>query len=110
MSNKDQQIVEKIIKHITTTLEYCREKSFEEFNTNSMLHEACVFNLLQIGELSNHLTDAFQNEHPDIPWRLMVGLRNRLVHDYDGIRLMIVWQTITSDFEPLKKQLINSIS
>ena len=63
-----------------------------------MLHEACVFNLLQIGEMTNHLSAEFRESHPDIPWRLMVGLRNRLVHDYDGIRLMIVWETITSDF------------
>ena len=55
-----------------------------------MLQEACVFNLLQIGELANHLSPEFTADKPSIPWRQMIGLRNRFVHDYDGIRMMIV--------------------
>jgi uncharacterized protein with HEPN domain len=64
------------------------------------------FNVLQIGELSrNALNDDFKDAHPEIPWRQMYGLRNRIVHDYEGVRLKIVWDTITQDFKPVRDQL-----
>ena len=73
---------------------------------NRMLQEACIFNLLQIGELSKLGLDAgFMTSYPHIPWRQMYGMRNRLVHDYEGIRLQIVWETISTDFPSLKTSL-----
>ncbi len=56
-----------------------------------MLVEACVFNLGQIGELSHAVDDAFIEAHPAIPWAEMYGLRNRIVHDYEGVNLMLEW-------------------
>lgn len=53
MSNdKSRRILEKIVSHIDHTLEYCQGQTFESFMDNRMLQEACIFNLLQIGELS----------------------------------------------------------
>ena len=101
MKDKDLRIVEKIISRIKSTLSYCDGCTADSFYENSMLQEACVFNLLQIGELANHLSDDFINSSPQIPWRQIIGLRNRLVHDYDGIRLTIVWETISEDFPVL---------
>ena len=73
---------------------------------NRMLPEACISNLLQIGELSKLGLDAgFMTSYPHIPWRQMYGMRNRLVHDYEGIRLQIVWETISTDFLSLKASL-----
>ena len=84
MSNdKSRRILEKIVSHIDHTLEYCQGQTFESFMDNRMLQEACIFNLLQIGELSKLGLDAgFIASYPHIPWRQMYGMRNRLVHDY----------------------------
>ena len=49
--------------------------------------------------------EAFAALHPEVPWRQMYGLRNRIAHDYEGIRMQIVWETITQDFAPLKAML-----
>ncbi len=71
-----------------------------------MLQEACIFNVLQIGELSKiGLSSAFTSQYPQIPWKQMYGMRNRLVHDYEGIRLKIIWSTISEDFPMLRDQL-----
>ena len=107
MSNdKSRRILEKIVAHIDHTLEYCQGQTFESFMDNRMLQEACIFNLLQIGELSKLGLDAgFIASYPHIPWRQMYGMRNRLVHDYEGIRLQIVWETISTDFPSLKTSL-----
>ena len=101
MSNdKSRRILEKIVSHIDHTLEYCQGQTFESFMDNRMLQEACIFNLLQIGELSKLGLDAgFTTSYPNIPWR------HRLVHDYEGIRLQIVWETISTDFPSLKTSL-----
>lgn len=105
MKDKDLQIIGKIIKRIESDMTYCDGETSETFYHNPMLQEACVFNLLQIGELANRLTRAFTDSHPAIPWRQIIGLRNRLVHDYDGIRLTVVWETIKNDFPELKSRL-----
>ncbi|MBE5809279.1 MAG: DUF86 domain-containing protein [Clostridiales bacterium] len=51
--------------------------------------------------LSEDLTAA----HPQIPWHQVYGLRNRIVHDYEGVQLKIIWDTITQDFKPLSDDL-----
>ncbi len=70
-----------------------------------MLTEACVFNLSQIGELANRLDDDFTLAHAEIPWRSLYGLRNRIVHDYDGVNMNLIWTIITEDLEPLRREL-----
>ncbi len=54
---------------------------------DTKLAEACVFNLSQRGELCKVVEDDFAAAHPEIPWREMYGLRNRIVHDYEGVNL-----------------------
>ena len=66
-----------------------------------MLVEACVFNLSQIGELVRHLDRDFIEQHSDIPWAQMRGLRNRIIHDYEGVNLMLVWEIIKYDIPTL---------
>lgn len=84
MSN-DAAVLARIMER---TLRYCEGRSCEDFERDLMLQEACVFNVLQIGELTKKgLSDAFIQAHPDIPWRQMYGLRNRIVHGYEGILL-----------------------
>lgn len=102
MNSKTAQTLAKIIARMERAVSYCHGLSFDAFEDNPMLQEACVFNLLQIGELAHRGLDSeFVAAHPAVPWRQIYGMRNRIVHDYDGVRLQIVWQTITEDFPPL---------
>ena len=78
---------------------------YEQFIKNEMVVEACAFNFSQIGELSHQLEDEFQQNHPAIPWRAIYGMRNRIIHNYDGINLKVVWETIQEDLPPLVEQL-----
>jgi len=105
-SKRDIWALRKLVSHIDHSLEYCEGEDFDSFMGNRMLQEACVFNVLQIGELArNALSDGLIAAHQGIPWRQMCGLRNRIVHDYEGVRLKIVWDTISRDFVPLRKAL-----
>ena len=71
-----------------------------------MLVEACVFNLMQIGELAKQeLSDEGKSQINNIPWKELYGMRNRIVHGYDGVKMNIVWDTIYYDLPLLKEEL-----
>lgn len=77
------------------------------FSKNSLVVEACVFDLNQIGELANRLDDFFTQQYKAIPWKQVYGLRNRIVHDYEGVNLNLVWEIIGDDLPELKEKLLN---
>ena len=64
--------------------------------------DAVVRNLKIIGEAASCIPDDFKGTHPEIPRRKVVGLRNRVVHEYFGADLEIVWSAISNDLPPLK--------
>lgn len=102
---RNEIIVGKMIGYCEKLIRYCEGYSYESFSRDTKLVEACVFNLSQIGELCHALDDDFAAAHPDVPWPEMYGLRNRIVHDYEGVNLTLVWEIISGDVPQLKKQL-----
>ncbi|MBV9774712.1 MAG: DUF86 domain-containing protein [Gemmatimonadetes bacterium] len=54
-----------------------------------------------IGEAASRVSQPFRDAHPEIPWRAIIGMRNRLVHDYRGIDLSRVWDIVQRDLPPL---------
>ncbi|NLY45316.1 MAG: DUF86 domain-containing protein [Tissierella sp.] len=107
---KNQKIIQKIINYIDSILKYTNGVDYTEFRNNSMMVEACVFNLSQIGELVNKLDKDYFSKHHEIPWFKMRGLRNRIVHDYEGVNLNLIWEIIDIDIKILKEQLLKLIN
>lgn len=103
---RNDLVIEKIITLIEKNQTYCLKLNYNSFSQNDMLVEACVFNISQLGEISNKIDEKFEQAHPKIPWRQLYGLRNRIVHDYEGVNLKLVWEIIESDLPDLKKQLL----
>ena len=75
------------------------------FEADEKCIDAVVRNLEIIGEAARQLPEAFTQQHPNIEWRKIAGLRNRVVHDYFGLDLQIIWQIIQSDLPALKRNL-----
>ena len=113
MLPKDQRIIEKIVQRIDSVLEYCHDVDYAGFIDDSKLNEACVFNLLQIGEMCNKdLSESFKKRFNAIPWHQIYGLRNRIVHGYDDVQMNIIWETIMEDLPELSlalKKILNQI-
>ena len=103
---KNKLIVEKILKYISKVLTYTKNTEYDEFINNSILVEACVFNLSQIGELANRIDKEFEESNPSIPWRVMYGLLNKIVHDYEGVNLVLIWDIVKEDLPELNIQLV----
>lgn len=70
-----------------------------------MVVEACLYNIQIIGEAVTHLSDDVKQDNPQIPWSIIKGMRNRLIHEYFGTDLPIVWDVITNDLPTLKPML-----
>ncbi len=67
--------------------------------------DAVVRNLEVLGEAARQLPGDFTSRHSYIPWNEIAGLRNRIVHDYFGLDLEIIWQVIDNDLPSLKAEL-----
>lgn len=58
-----------------------------------------------VGEAADHVSREFQEAHPEIPWPVIIGMRNRLAHGYFDVDLNLVWDTVKDDLPPLIAQL-----
>ena len=72
-----------------------------------MIVEAYLYNIQIIGEAVAHLDEDVKNKEPDIPWGLIKGMRNKLIHEYFGTDLPIVWSVIKDDLPILESHLGN---
>ena len=84
---------------------YTAGMSSDAFQRDSKTIDAVVRNVEVIGEAVNHLPADLKSRHPNIPWRLIAGARNKAIHEYFGIDVSILWQTIQEDIPMLKKQI-----
>ncbi len=91
---RNDVIMTKIRLYVKKVLHYCDGLSYEEFEANSMVIDACVFNLSQIGELAHKVDDEYKQAHPEVPFAKLYGLRNKIVHDYDGVRMTVIWDIV----------------
>lgn len=65
-----------------------------------------------IGEATKRVSLPIRDQYPEVPWRAMAGIRDKLIHDYVDVNLDVVWKTVVSDLPPLIQQIraiINSI-
>ena len=81
--------------------------SFETFSDDQKTIDAVVRNLEIIGEAANRLPDEFKEKHSQIEWHKVVGLRHRIVHEYFGIDIAIIWQILHKDLPSLQNILKN---
>jgi uncharacterized protein with HEPN domain len=75
--------------------------TWEQF-VESELHQMAVIRPLEIiGEAARRISPETQEAYPEIPWAKMIGMRNRLIHEYFRVDLMTVWETVQDDLPPL---------
>jgi uncharacterized protein with HEPN domain len=75
------------------------------FEANDLVQSAIVREFQVLGEAARLVSDATKQQHSTIPWRLIAGMRNRLIHEYFDIRLDVVWETIQRDLPALVAEL-----
>ena len=99
-----------ILEASKVALSYIQDVTEESFNDRTQLQDAVIRRIEIIGEAARRVSAKTQNAHPDLPWHEMIGMRNLLIHDYDGIDLGMVWQTVKKDLPRLIEAIQKIIS
>lgn len=106
MSKREWKLfVEDILESIELIEKYVQDIEFDTFKKDRKTTDAVVRNFEIIGEASKYIPDDIKKEYPDVDWKGVVGLRNRIVHHYFGISLTIVWSITKDELPTLKKQI-----
>jgi len=104
--DKDIGIIKHILEHIENIFK--TQKRFGSdiavFISDRDYFNSVCMSLLQIGELSHHLTSEFIKTHADIPWKNIIGLRNVVVHGYGQLDIETVWTTVIRDIPDLHQK------
>lgn len=105
MQRDDMVCVRHILDAARKAMLFARDRTREELDADEMLSLSLVRLLEIIGEAANGVSMDFREKHPQISWKKMIGLRNRLIHGYFDINLDIVWDTVVEDLPPLVADL-----
>jgi len=87
---------------IDRALEFASGLDYEQFSSDSRTMWAIYSQIIIIGEAANRISPDFRQRHPEVPWKKMIPMRHRLVHDYDEVDWMQVWETVVSDLPDLR--------
>ena len=102
MKNKEYVSFIKMIEYINKAMKYTKDYNYDQFCKDEKTIDATVFAISQIGELVKNISKETMKKYNNIEWNMIKGLRNRIVHDYDGISLKSIWFVLENDLNQLK--------
>ena len=82
----------------------------ERFRTGVRTQDAIVRNLQVLGGAAKKVSAETRDAHPEIPWKDIAGTRDRVVHDYFGVSLAIVWDVVVNHIPPLQEKVRQALS
>lgn len=80
--------LDRILTDLRFIIAHTQDLDQEDLEENEVLQDSVMFRLIQISENSDKLTQDFKDRHPEIAWRALKGMRNRIVHNYGGVDIM----------------------
>ena len=105
MVKDDLAYVEHILDCIRKIKEFSEGLSFKEFSGNELVQDAIIRNIEIIGEASKKISSDTKQIYFEISWKEIAGMRNKLIHDYLGVDVEVVWRTIKEDIPILERQI-----
>jgi uncharacterized protein with HEPN domain len=94
-----------MIDYAQKALQFTHGKNRTDLDTNEMLSLSIVHLIEIIGEAAKNVSTGLRERHPEVPWELIYGTRNRLAHGYIDVDLDIIWTIVTKELTPLVKNL-----
>jgi uncharacterized protein with HEPN domain len=84
---------------------FIQGESYESFLEKRMVQNAVMRSFEVVGEAARRISPELRKAHPEMPWRLMSDFRNKLIHDYFGLDLEVIWRSATEDTSLLLQQI-----
>ena len=97
--------VRHMLDHAREAVEMVKGKTRADLDADRQLNLSLVRLVEVVGEAAGRIPDDFRARYPQVPWRQIVGMRHRMIHDYDVIDFDILWAVLQQDLRPLIEQL-----
>lgn len=99
-----------IIEAMDDIISFVEGMTFDEFKDDRKTFAACVRNMEIMGEAVKNLPENLKDEHDDVPWREVAGMRDKLAHAYFGVSHEIIWKTIHTRFPQFRESIEGILS
>ncbi|HKH48644.1 MAG TPA: DUF86 domain-containing protein [Thermoanaerobaculia bacterium] len=104
-SRSDRDLLSDILEALRRARSYTADQSYDQFLADTKTQDAVIRTLEILGEATKKLSPSLRESHPEIPWKSMAGLRDKLIHDYFGVNVDIVWQIVQDQLPALAEQV-----
>lgn len=105
MNKNDLAYIDHILDCIRKVQRFSRGLDLKKFSENELVQDAIIRNIEVIGEASKKISTDAKKTYPEIPWKEITGMRDKLIHDYLGVDTQVIWKTIKKDIPELRRLL-----
>lgn len=102
---RDRESILDILDSVEAIVDYVRGLSRDDFEDDQLRQDAVIRRFEIIGEAAKRVSEDCRNRHAEIPWKVMAGMRDRVIHGYDTVDVDVVWRTIVNDLPDLERNL-----
>ena len=110
MKNKDySDYLQDILDSINDTDDFVKGMSFDDFLKDKKSVNAVIRSIEVIGEAAKKIPPSLKNKFSHVPWKKMAGMRDKLIHEYFGVDLEIIWEVIKKDLPSIKPLIVEAL-
>lgn len=101
----DRDLLGDILEALRRARSYTEGQTYEQFLADTKTQDAVIRTLEILGEATKKLSPSLRERYSDLPWKSMAGVRDKLIHDYFGVNIDIVWQIVQDQLPTLVEQI-----